>query len=100
MGAAAMEEDSNETYRGLELRIFIGRQLKKYIADRTIMEYQRRYKLQIALAAKNGDPNLQILTEIASKRLGYVSAKCSRWARDMALATGEMDFKAAREHVD
>lgn len=98
--AAAIEENSNETFRGLELRIFIGRQLKKYIAARTIMEYQRRNKLKIAMAAKNGDPNLQLLIEVASKKLGYVSAKCSRWARDMALATGESDSKAVREHVN
>jgi len=97
---AAIEDNANETFRGLELRIFIGRQLKKYIAARTIMEYQRRYKLKIAIAARNSDPNLELLIEVASKKLGYVSAKCSRWARDKALATGESDFNAVREHMD
>jgi len=98
--AAIFEERANEAVRGLELRIFLGRQLKKYIAGRTIMEYQRRNNLKIALAAKNGDPNLRLLMEIASKKLGYVSAKCSRWARDMALATGQSDFQAVYESVN
>eukprot|EP00555_Chaetoceros_dichaeta_P005338 CAMPEP_0198269906 /NCGR_PEP_ID=MMETSP1447-20131203/43092_1 /TAXON_ID=420782 /ORGANISM="Chaetoceros dichaeta, Strain CCMP1751" /LENGTH=280 /DNA_ID=CAMNT_0043961691 /DNA_START=236 /DNA_END=1078 /DNA_ORIENTATION=+ len=91
--SAAIDEDSNETYRGLELRIFLGRQLKKYFAARKIIEYQRKYKLIIAVAMKNGDPNIGLLTEDLSKKLGYVSAKCSRWARDRALVTGHSDFE-------
>lgn len=98
--AAAMEENMNETCRGLELRIFLGRQLKKYIAARTIMEYQRRNNIKIAIAAKNGNPNIRSLMEVASKKLGYVSAKCSRWARDMALVTGQSDFQAIHEQLE
>jgi len=98
--SAAIEENSNETYRGLELRIFLGRQLKKYFAARKIMEYQRRNKLLIAIAAKNGDPNIRYLTEIASKKLGCVSAQCSRWARDIALETAQSDFKGVYEQSE
>jgi len=98
--AAAMEDNIDETYRGLELRIFLGRQLKKYIAARTVMEYQRRNKLKIAIAAKNGNPNITHLMEVASTNLGYVSAKCSRWARDIALVTGQSDFHAIHEQMD
>lgn len=97
--AAAIEDNANQTFRGLELRIFLGRQLKKYLTYRTIMEYQHRNKIKIDTAAKNGDPNLRILIEGASRKLGYVSAKCSRWARDMALATGRSDFETVHEHV-
>jgi len=98
--SAAIEEDSNETYRGLELRIFLGRQLKKYCAAREIMEYQRRNKLLIAIAAKNGDPNIRFLIEIASKKLGYVSAQCSRWARNVALETAQSDFRGVYKQYE
>lgn len=98
--SATIEEGINETYRGLELRIFLGRQVKKYFAARKILEYQRKYKIMIAKSVKNGKPNIKLLTEILSKKLGYVSAKCSRWARDKALVTGQSDFKGVYEQSE
>lgn len=90
--AAIKEENANGNYRGLELSIFLGRQIKKYFATRKILEYQRKYKLMIAIAKKSGNPNIQFLTEDLSKKLGFVSAKYSRWARKMAFVTGQSDF--------
>jgi len=97
---AAIGENSSETFRGLELRIFIGRQVKKSFVARKIMKYQRKYKLVIAIATRNGHPNIRLLTEVLSNKLGYVSAKCSRWARARALVTGQSDFKVAYEQSE
>lgn len=91
------KESVNETHRGLEFHVFLGRQLKQYFATRNILKYQRKCQLMIAIAAENGNPNIQFLTEDLSKKLGYVSATHSRWARKMALLTGKADFKAAYE---
>lgn len=98
--SAAIEDKTSEDCRGLELQIFQGRQFKKYIAARTIMEYQRRYKRTIAIAAENGDPNLRLLTEAASIKLGRVSVNCSQWARNVALVTGYSDFKDVYEKCE
>jgi len=95
--SATTKEKISEDYRGLELLISQGRQLKKYIAALTIMEYHRMYKLKIAIAIEHGKPNVWLLTEAASIELGYVSAKCSQWARDLALVTGHSDFKGVYE---
>mmetsp|Transcript_10286 Transcript_10286/g.12064 ORF Transcript_10286/g.12064 Transcript_10286/m.12064 type:complete len:283 (-) Transcript_10286:30-878(-) len=97
--SAAIEDNINETYRGLELRIFLGRQVKKYFASRKVLEYQRKYKHMIAIAVKNGNPNMWLIREIISNKLACVSAKYSRWARDMALLTGQQDFKGAYEQL-
>ena len=40
-----------------------------------------------------GDPRLEILKELAPKQLGLISAKYSKWSRDVALATGQFDFE-------
>lgn len=98
--SAAIEENTNETPRGLELRIFVGRQIKRYDAAHKILEYQRKYKLMIAIAAKNRQPNIRLLTEDFPKKLGYISARYSRWARDMALVIGHSDFKGAYEQLE
>jgi len=98
--STGIEEKNSEDCRGLELLISQGRQLKKYIAALTIMEYQRRYKLKIAIAVEQGDLNVRVLTEAASISLGCVSAKCSQWARDVALVTGYSDFKSVYEKCE
>jgi len=95
--STAIEEKISEDCRGLELLIFQGRQLKKYIAALTIMEHHRRYKLKIAIATGHGDPNVRLLTEAASIDLRCVSAKCSQWARDVALVTGHSDYESVYE---
>jgi len=98
--SAAIEDNINETYRGLEFRIFLDRQVRKYFASRKVLEYQHKCKLIIAVAAKNGDPDMRLITEILSKRLGCISAKYSRWARGMALLTGQQDFKGVYEQFN
>lgn len=97
--SATIGDNINETYRGLELRIFLGRQIKKYFASRKVLEYQRKYKDMIAITVKNGDPSMRLETDFISNRLACVSAKYSRWARDMALLTGRQDFKSAYEQL-
>lgn len=79
--------------RGLETLIFQGRQFKRYIAARTIMECQRKNKLNIAVVTKYRNPNTQLLAEAAALKLAYVSIKCSQWARNVALMTGYSDFE-------
>jgi len=88
--SAAIEEIS----RGLELRIFLGRQLKKYIAARAFMEHQQKHKRMIDDAEKSGDKDMRSLRERASDRLRDVSRKYSLWARNAALEAGLADFKA------
>lgn len=89
----ANEDDGGDDGRGLEILIFQGRRFKKHIAARTIMECQRRNKLNIAFAIEYSNPNIRLMTEAASLKLGYVSTKCSQWARDVALMTGYLDFR-------
>jgi len=90
----ANEDDDG---RGLEILIFQGRRFKKYIAARTIMECQRKNRLNIAFAIEYSNPNIRLMTEAASLKLGYVSTKCSQWARDVALMTGYLDFRDVYE---
>merc|ERR1719491_1062218 len=93
--SALIKNDGSDTGRGLEILIFQGRQLKRYIAMRTIMEYNCRNKRNIAIATKYTNPNIRRWTEAASLKLADVSTKCSQWARDVALMTGYLDFKCA-----
>jgi len=95
-----IDDDTDETCRGLEFRISLGRQLNKYIVNSSIMIYQRRNKQKIAIAAKNGYLDIQFLTEVASIKLGSVSAKYSRWARDVAIVKGKSDFEVVYGKTD
>jgi len=98
--STVINDDTDETCRGLEFRISPGRQLNRYIVASSIMTYQRRNKQKLAIAVKNGKPDIQFLTEIASINLGSVSAKYSRWARDVAIVRGKSDFEAVYGKTD
>jgi len=82
--------------RGLEFHIFTERRMKNQIAMRTIMKYQRIFKSKIAIAKKTGNPNLRkLVEEVVPEALRIISSRCTRWARNIALEDGKLDFKEA-----
>merc|ERR1712157_42081 len=62
-----------------------------------ILEEQRKLKMRKIIAAKNYDSNLYELIKNSHERLALVSADCSQWAKDLALATGKLDFEDLHE---
>jgi len=90
---------SIDDFRGLELRVFVKRQLKKEIAKQMIMKCQHKIKEKLSIATKTGNPNLHLLVEAAHKKLRVISAKCSRWSREMALTVGKNDFECAYDNM-
>jgi len=79
--------------RGLERLIFRQRQYHKELNEKTIIKCQESIKRKIDIETKMGDPRLEILKELAPIKLGLISAKYSKWSRDVALATGRFDFE-------
>jgi len=85
---------SHETHRGLELRIFFGRQLKKFLFLRKIVELQKKQTLLLREARAKGLGQMEVaeLEESLRRKLGGWSAKGSRWARDRALLAARDDY--------
>lgn len=90
-------EGSVDETRGLEYFIFARRRFEKEKATRMILEEQRKLKIRKIIAAKNYDANLYELIKNSHERLALVSADCSQWAKDLALATGKLDFEDLHE---
>jgi len=74
-----------EITRGLEHKIDIERPKNKYIARLAVLEAQRRLKLCVR---KTNKQNSVI-------HLSLIASKFSRWAKEIALAAGEMDASDA-----
>ena len=64
------------------------------------MEYQRRYKLNIAIVLEHDNSNVRLLTEAVFIKLRCVSAKYSQWARYVELVTEHSDFKGFYEEYE
>lgn len=81
----SLSQEQRETVRGLEHILDIGRLQIKYCVRLAILESQRRLKV-LSHQKKNVDPVVQ---------LAMIAGKYSRWARELALATGKMDASVA-----
>lgn len=91
-GSDEDEEDQERTPRGLDYRSSLERQRNRLIAIRAVLECQRRLrsgKLPAtcpSAVAANVSPDVH---------LALISAKCTRWARELASLIGRRDFYEA-----
>jgi len=85
--------------RGLELRIFAKRQLKKHFAKKIILECQRQIKIKIHMAEQQNKEmgvnvnNIQLLKKVYASKLAVLSSQHTKWARVVARMTGECDYE-------
>jgi len=99
-------DDDGVTSRGLDYRSSLERQRNRLIAIRAVLECQRRLRngqlLSSSLAANC--PLLSSSTTGASSsgaavspdvHLALISAKCTRWSRELAALIGKRDFYSA-----
>ena len=86
------EEHEERTSRGLDYRSSLERQRNRLIAIRAVLECQRRLRSgQLpatcpSAVAANVSPDVH---------LALISAKCTRWARELASLIGRQDFYEA-----
>lgn len=80
--------------RGLEGRVCFERQKNKLLALRAVQECHFRLKQKDFEDQLTGRVYDQPFLDSASK-LAIISSKCTRWARDIALACGTYDFEQA-----
>jgi len=80
--------------RGLEGRVCFERQKNKLLALRAVQECHFRLKQKDIEDQLMGRVYKQPYLDSASK-LAIISSKCTRWARDIALACGTYDFEQA-----
>lgn len=80
--------------RGLEGRVCFERQKNKILALRAVQECHLRLKQKDFEDQLTGRVHDQPYLDSASK-LAIISSKCTRWARDIALACGTYDFEQA-----
>lgn len=91
-GSDEDEEDQERTPRGLDYRSSLERQRNRLIAIRAVLECQRRLrsgKLPAtcpSAVAANVSPDVH---------LALISAKCTRWARELSSLIGRRDFYEA-----
>lgn len=92
MGGIDEDEADGRTSRGLDYRSSLERQRNRLIAIRAVLECQRRLRSgQLpatcpSAAAANVSPDVH---------LALISAKCTRWARELAALIGRRDFYEA-----
>merc|ERR1712157_467528 len=94
-----INEGSVDESRGLEYIIFRERQMDKDMVVRIILNSQRKMKSLIAIATQKDDPDLRKMIKLAPLKLALISMKCTRWARNIALATGKLDCADVYENT-
>ena len=92
------DEDDDEkkdggrtTPRGLDYRSSLERQRNRLIAIRAVLECQRRLRSgQLPATCPSSATNVS-----REVHLALISAKCTRWARELAALIGRRDFYEA-----
>lgn len=85
------EDDDGRTSRGLDYRSSLERQRSRLIAVRAVLECQRRLRSG-QLPATCPSSAADVLPDV---HLALISAKCTRWARELAALIGRRDFYEA-----
>jgi hypothetical protein len=79
--------------RGLEQRVYFERQKNKIIAQRAVIEYHQRLQQQRHENKSYKTTSNHCID--ATTKLAFISSKCTRWARDVAIICGKNDFAQA-----
>jgi len=86
------EEHEERTSRGLDYRSSLERQRNRLIAIRAVLECQRRLRSgQLPVTC----PSAVAANVSSDVHLALISAKCTRWARELASLIGRRDFYEA-----
>jgi hypothetical protein len=85
------------TFRGLEPRIFIEKQRNRFIAFKSVFEFQHRAQKLIKNAQSKGLPDAEIkkLRDKYNEHLAIMCAEISTWACHEALSSAGYDAKCA-----
>ena len=90
--SSSKTRDTLTTSRGLENRIFYQHQRNKMLASREILKYHKKSQALLQEASKTMHPDaIKRLRKISAYRLACLSAKCSSWAKQVALKMAQLD---------
>eukprot|EP00557_Chaetoceros_sp_GSL56_P002605 CAMPEP_0176495628 /NCGR_PEP_ID=MMETSP0200_2-20121128/10762_1 /TAXON_ID=947934 /ORGANISM="Chaetoceros sp., Strain GSL56" /LENGTH=345 /DNA_ID=CAMNT_0017893527 /DNA_START=67 /DNA_END=1104 /DNA_ORIENTATION=+ len=90
---------SSTTFRGLEPRIFIEKQVNRVTVIKSVFQFQHRVQTLLNFAQSNGrsEDVIKRMKDKYSERLGIMCAEISSWARHEALSSAGYDAKCANE---
>ena len=87
-----VDDTSFSVPRGIEHRVSPDRRRRKYVALRSVLEFQRKLRQAAVVATRKGGATAVATLVDPAERLARYARRCTAWAGGVALATGQSDF--------